>query len=276
MPGTYTWGRTQVSMEALRARVARTFLRTRCLDKTKEVSGKKYQQLDLPEIINLTAKTVGSGGSVSPQIFPATSVSLVIDQYNEISMDFEDVEDHQVVVNKKKEFSKKAGEGHAIATEDYILALETGLAAAQRTNVTGSLTDALVLGVMTALDISLVPDDNRFFYCSPNQAGELLAEDKFVNLDFIGSGSPVKSGLLGALYGMTPLKGPRTRRRDFSGTRRTVNFGFHRHWAAVGVQQTVRTKITQEDLAERIMTTTLFGAVLARADHAETLQTSDI
>ena len=274
--GTRTWGRTQVTMEALRARVARTFLRTRVLDKTGEVSGKKFQQVDLPEIINLDAKPVAAGGGVDPQTFPATSVSLVIDQYNEISMDFEDVLALQEMVNRKKEFSNKAGKGHGIAVEKYILALETGIAAGQRTNVAGSLTDSLVLGVMTSLDISLVPDDDRWFYASPNQTGELLAEDKFVNLDFIKSGAPVASGMLGTLYGMTPLKGPLTRRRSFTGVDRTVNFGCHREWAAVGVQQTIRTKIVQVDLAERIMTTMLFGAVLVRGDHIETLQTTDI
>jgi hypothetical protein len=274
VPGSFVWSETDIETEALAARQSMFHMKPRVLDKSNKVRGVKNQRIDIPEVQLVEVFDVGAGGSVNPQGLTPSSVSLIVDQYKEATRDFEDVDEIQEKYDKKKDWSWQTGEAHGRNVEDTLLALEVGIAAgANRINVAGNLANTDIMAGKIVLDQADVPLENRYAYLSANQAGQLVLQDAFRNLDFIGPGKmPTVTGTLRALYGMEPLWGNRCRRRDVTGTTRTINFLAHKSWAACAVQQGLSTKITQVDLAERIIVTQLFGVTRTRPDHIVILQ----
>jgi len=272
------WTPTLISAEALLARVASEFMKTRVLDKSREVTGQRGQQIDLPEVANMATNTVGPSGGVTPQVRTETAVSLAIDTYVESTKDIRDDVKFQSRIDAKKVYAKKAGQALILRIEDDLLALETGLAAAQVVDIAGALTDDHILSARVTMRNADVPMDDWFFYISPGGESDILKIDKFVNLNFTRSGpqtAPLLKGNLQSIYGAEPMSGSRVRVRDVSGTTRTINMLFQREAFAIGVQQDVTVKVTEVDLAQRHMSTVLFGVVRSRGDHAVALRTTN-
>ncbi|KKN68450.1 hypothetical protein LCGC14_0450860 [marine sediment metagenome] len=276
--GSLTWSKTDIAMEALEQRNAMFFMKTRIIDKSRLVTGKKFQQIDIPEVLDVITNRIGDLGGVTPQKENPSSVSLIINQPREATRDFPDAEDVQLSFDNQRAFVRKAGVAHGQFIEDTILALETGNT--NRIDVPTDLTDILILQAKVALDAADVPQMRRFLYVSPGQQGAILLIDKFVNIRFIGFGirpeaTPTQTGFLQTIYGAEPLMGTRVRRRDVGGTVRTINFMFQEEAYAIGVQKDMTTVITREDLAKRIILWNLFGVVRTRDDHVQILQSEN-
>jgi hypothetical protein len=152
----------------------------------------------------------------------------------------EDIVKVQATVDVQNEYQRKLG--YAIS-KDIDTALATDFAGFSRSVGTlgTAVSDANVLAAIKLLDDVDVPQDDRFFVMTPAEKVAKLALDRWSNALYIGNGNtPVKSGTLGDMYGLT-LK--MTTNLVKPAGAQANNAIFHRDALALVVQRTPKSHI---------------------------------
>lgn len=194
-------------------------------------NGKKGDSIVIPSPVRGSASSKAALTGVTLQNNSEASVSVLIDKHKEYSRLIEDIVDVQALASLRRFYTDDAG--YAIATRvdrdlallfHYLNAGNTTPAAANlfETAVIGSdgstafsggsgggngaaLTDAGVRKMMQTLDDNDVPMSERAFVIPPVEKKNLLGIPRYTEQAFVGesgSGSSIRNGLVGNLYGV--------------------------------------------------------------------------
>lgn len=145
----------------------------------------------------------------SPVTYQATTGGkwdMRVDRYKEASFMIEDILELQSNVNLRSEYTKELGVALARDIDNAVLAHRASFAGVPGSHITtaGALDDAKILAASEILDTRRVPKQGRVLVIAPGQHADLLSgASKFVNADYIGSGSmPMTTGVVGQVYGI--------------------------------------------------------------------------
>lgn len=133
-----------------------------------------------------------------------------IDTYKESSFFIEDIVGIQASYNLRSEYTREAGYAMARDIDSSVLALRAAINGVS-SQVINNTSDGTLNGnsfplnytaLLTAkliLDNADVDDSDRALIVSPTQYNQLLAVDKFINMDY-RNGSPVSTGVVGTIF----------------------------------------------------------------------------
>jgi len=160
------------------------------------------QSVEVPFVLAAAANDKTANTQVTLNGQTATKVSILINKHKESSYIVEDLLKIQSKYDLRSEFTKAAAYAIAEAIDTDIL---TELAAGSTSTALGTfgtpLADSVVLKAKVALDKAKAPLTDRTFAVGPDQNGELLAIDKFVRYDALGTGQAIVNGKTGTIYG---------------------------------------------------------------------------
>ena len=188
--------------------------------------GKKGDTIHIPVPSRGSASAKAAGSQVTLSAATNSVINISIDQHYEYSKLIEDIAEVQSLASMRKFYTDDAG--YALSTQvDTKLgtlweALQGGTvggdnAASWETAVIGSdgttlytgnsansaaITDAGIRAMILKLDNADVPMDNRSLIIPPVVASYMLAIARFTEQQFIGDGSAIKTGKIGAIYGI--------------------------------------------------------------------------
>jgi N4-gp56 family major capsid protein len=185
--------------------------------------GKKGDTINIPAPSRGTASAKTASTQVTISADSVSTVEIRIRQHYEYSKLIEDIAEVQALSSMRKFYTDDAG--HALAKQvDTDLFNEAELlqsgsftgdwATAKEFDTNGVLSnylaagteydisDAAIRGMLLLLDNADVPMDNRSMVIPPVAANDLLGISRFTEQQFIGSGDAIKTGKIGAIYGV--------------------------------------------------------------------------
>ena len=134
--------------------------------------------------------------------------SLLLNQHAHTFVRLEDSAAAQTIVNVEGEIIERGGAGMAKKMDTYIYGvLKAGAAASNPDHIlnhygsSGKITRVKIIEARTLLNKQEVPAEDRFMVISPDQEGELLDIDGFVDADKYGSRETLLNGEIGRLFG---------------------------------------------------------------------------
>jgi hypothetical protein len=276
------WVPTKWSLLALEALEAPQIVTSRVNDRSSEVTGEPMQVLKVPDVEQMEDSAVGDMGEVSDSEVTDTIQTITMDQWRHVSIKFANNYALQVAM-KESTYPARMGKALKRRFEQYVLSLETGASGAALRNVAGSI-DAGELELALAYAIANDwPEGNRHGIVSGNQCAEIVGIDRFSESTFVGTDNlPVITGKLKTTLGFEMGTSSLVRRRAISGTDRTINM----FWVGKGgdgggafakaIQQGVQfSKKELEDLAHRVIGSTLYGGSLMRNKELYLVRTTD-
>ena len=132
-----------------------------------------------------------------------------------------------------------------------------------------AINDTAILTANRYLDEAKAPTTERYLVVTPKGKQELLAIDKFVRWDALGTGDAIKTGRIGELYGVEVSMS-----QNLVVTAGTPdehnNLLFHKEAYAVAVQKDIsfESQRKAEYLGTLFVAQSLWGGAVLRADHA--------
>ena len=188
--------------------------------------GKKGDRIHIPVPSRGNASSKVANAQVTLSAATNAVVNISIDQHYEYSKLIEDIAEVQSLASMRKFYTDDAG--YALSTQvdtklgTLFEALQGGTvggdnAASWETAVIGSdgttlytgnsansaaITDAGIRAMILKLDNADVPMDNRSLIVPPVVASYMLAIARFTEQQFIGSGDAIRTGKIGAIYGV--------------------------------------------------------------------------
>lgn len=160
--------------------------------------------LNIPSLTEMTANSKSNGSQVTLNSPAETQVSLVVDQWYEVSFLIEDKEAVQVLQSYQlqERYMKNAAYTAAAALEDAIIALFDNFSQTTGASTAGIL-DSNVRVAIQYLDAANAPQEDRAFFVSPKAMWtDIMAIDKFTLVNQSGTNNPVSKGMTGYLYGI--------------------------------------------------------------------------
>lgn len=250
--------------EAFQARYAKQKIVPRILNVTQDVA-KRGDTANLTFFPTPTVNAVGSGGSVTNQALTLTQIQVVVDQWNEVTVDVEDKADVQSGVDLMGGFSKSIGLAMGEDIDGYLLGLHasfTNTAVGDTTSPT-PLDDDMVLTAVVTLDDAKEPDEDRTWVFAPIAQANLLKLDKFTTAEKTGMTKGVQiNGLVGELYGSAVIKTPLVKT---SGNVRK-NLYMHKEGMGVAIQRNINIeKLARTKKSQPLSGDWLYGAKVVRA-----------
>jgi hypothetical protein len=188
---------------------------------------------------NLAARAKAENTAITYESIAETVVTITLNLWTYAAVGIEDIVKVQSQIDVQNEYQKKIG--YALAKDiDSKLAVDLGGFSVTVGTLGTPVTDANVLAAVKALDDADVPQDDRFFIMSPAEKVAKLALDRWSNALYIGNPKPVKTGMLGDMYGLnlgvtTNLVKPAAGQAN--------NAIFHRDAIALVVQRSPKTHV---------------------------------
>lgn len=255
-----------VRAEALLARYAEAEIFPLVLHADAEAQ-KKGDRVSIGVMDALSVNAVGSGGSVTRQQKSVTASEILLDNYNECTVDIEDLAIAQSAVDLSKQFG--AAMGKALAEQQDIDVLSehsniTGQTAAG--NAAEALNDAAVRIAKLRLDRTKVPKKDRFFALHPDSEADLLALARFSEAQATGlaKGLQIEGGELKGLYGIRVVSTPSVQGSG-NGWK---NLLLHKECVGVATQKNFRiVKLAKVQLSEAMTGVILYGVKTLRTNH---------
>jgi HK97 family phage major capsid protein len=160
------------------------------------------QSITVPFVVAGTANAKVANTQVTLDGTTYNSVVININQHFEKSYLIEDFLNVQSKYNLRSEFTKAAAYAIAVSIDSSIVTeFLSGVSQTAGTYGT-AISDATILSGKLTLDNALAPADGRKFVINPTGYSQLLAIDKFVRYDALGTGEAIKNGKIGTIYGM--------------------------------------------------------------------------
>ena len=255
--------------------------------------GKKGDTIYIPVPARGAASAKAANTQVVLSAATNTAVTVSINKHYEYSKLIEDIAEVQSLASMRKFYTDDAGFALATQVDTDIVTLWEGFqggtvaganAAAWEKAVIGSvgttlytgnssnaadITDAGIRAMILKLDNANVPMDNRYIVMPPIAANDLLGINRFTEQQFIGNGEAIKTGKIGAIYGVDVYISsncPTTTTADTATDR--VGCLFHKDALVLAEQVGVRsqTQYKQEYLGDLFTADTLYGVAELRND----------
>jgi Phage capsid protein len=188
---------------------------------------------------NLAARAKAENAAITYESIAETVVTITLNLWSYAAVGIEDIVKVQSIVDTQNEYQKKIG--YALAKDiDSKLAVDLGGFSVTVGTLGTAVSDANVLAAVKALDDADVPQDDRFFIMTPAEKVAKLALDRWSNALYIGNPKPVKTGMLGDMYGLN--LGVTTNLVKPAGGQAN-NAIFHRDAIALVVQRSPKTHV---------------------------------
>ena len=251
--------------------------------------GKKGDSIHIPVPARGAASVKAANTQVTLSAAVNTKITVTIDKHYEYSKLIEDIAEVQSLASMRKFYTDDAGFALAKQVDNDLFALAEGFqsgtvggtgAAMYEKAVIGSdgatlytgnssnaadILDAGIRGMILKLDNADVPMDNRVIVMPPIAANDLLGINRFTEQQFIGSGDAIKTGKIGAIYGVDVFISSNC--PTATGTDR-VGVLMHKDALVLAEQVGVRsqTQYKQEYLGDLFTSDTIYGVAELRND----------
>ena len=225
--------------------------------------GKKGDTIHIPKPARGAASVKAAGAQVTLSAATNTVVDISINKHYEYSKLIEDIAEVQALASMRKFYTDDAGYALATQVETDLFGTMTGGSfvkgdgSAWSSGAGGSITDAGIRAMVLALDNADVPMDGRSIVLPPVASNSMLGIDRFTEQQFIGSGDAIKTGKIGAIYGIDVFV---TNSAPTTGSNRE-GVMFHKDAAVLAEQVGVRTQTQykQEYLGDLFTADTIYG-----------------
>ena len=226
--------------------------------------GKKGDTIHIPKPARGSASVKAANAQVTLSAATNTVVDISINKHYEYSKLIEDIAEVQALASMRKFYTDDAGYALATQVETDLFGTMTGgtfvkadTGGAWTSGAGGAITDAGIRAMVLALDNADVPMDGRSIVLPPVAANSMLGIDRFTEQQFIGSGDAIKTGKIGAIYGIDVFV---TNSAPTTGSNRE-GVMFHKDAAVLAEQVGVRTQTQykQEYLGDLFTADTIYG-----------------
>ena len=225
--------------------------------------GKKGDTIHIPKPTRGSASVKAAGTQVKLISDTATLVNISINKHYEYSKLIEDIAEVQSLASMRKFYTDDAGYALATQVETDLFGTMTsgtfvkGDGSTWSSGAGGAITDAGIRAMVLLLDNADVPMDGRSIVLPPVASNSMLGIDRFTEQQFIGSGDAIKTGKIGAIYGIGVFV---TNSAPTTGTNRE-GVMFHKDAAVLAEQVGVRTQTQykQEYLGDLFTADTIYG-----------------
>lgn len=228
------------------------------------------QTLEIPNVSAITANLKAQNTVVTLNYNTETKTTITLNKHYESSFIVEDLVKVQSVYDLRSDYTQAAA--YAISEKiDSDLAVNmtsTWKTASQAYGAYGTaISDALVLAVNRYLSENKAPRTDRSLVVHPKGESELLAIDKFVRYDALGTGEAIKNGKLGTIYGNEVYMSQNLVYLD-TATDEYNHLLFHKEAWAIAMQMTPRTQAQykQEYLGWLVTVDVLYGHASLRSN----------
>lgn len=230
------------------------------------------QTVEIPNVSAITASLKAQNTVVTLNYNTETKTTITINRHYESSFLVEDILAAQSNYSTRSDYTQAAA--YAISEK-----VDSDIAKVMVAAFTGygaygtALNDNLILTVNRYLSENKAPRTDRSIVVHPKGEAELLAIDKFVRYDALGTGEAIKNGKLGTIYGSTVYMSQNLVYLDTAADEYSSLF-FHKEAAAIAMQVSPRTQAQykQEHLGWLVTVDVLYGVTTLRSGFGFTLK----
>lgn len=256
------------SKETLKARESNLVLvpRVKHYDRDIRSAG---QTVEIPNLSNLTANLKVANTQVTLNGPTETKTTITINQHYESSFLLEDFAEIQSAYDAASEYTSKTGYALAEKMDSFVANGITNGATKSVGAYGTAISDTAILTANRYLDDAKAPTSERYLVVSPQGKQELLAIDKFVRWDALGTGEAIKTGRIGELYGIEVSMSQNL--VVTAGTPVQNNhLLFQKEAFAIAVQKDIsfESQRKAEYLGTLFVAQSLWGGAMLRVDHA--------
>lgn len=223
------------------------------------------QSVTVPFMPNMVANDKVANTQVTLNGQTATSIVIQVNKHKEASVVIEDFLKVQSKYDLRSEFTTGLGSAVGVAIDSDIYA-EMLAGITQNAGTFGTaISDATVLNAKLQLDNAIAPFTDRSFVVDPTGNSQLLAIDKYVRYDALGTGKAIEDGKLGTLYGFTFYMSQNLPTVVATPPQHT-GVAFHKNVQAIAVQQKprVQAQYKQEYLGWLVTVDAIYGVKTLR------------
>jgi len=226
--------------------------------------GKKGDTIHIPTPGRNAASAKVKDTAVTLVTDTAVHTDIVIDKHFEWSTQIEDIAELQALNSMRRFYTDDAGYALAKNIDSALITdLDGASALAGGNAVIATVTDwdASILIAIENLNDNDVPLNDRSLIVTPSCMTALMAEERFTEQAFIGSGTAIKTGKIGMIYGVDVYMSTQV------GTGNTEKaFLFQKDALVLATQQNIRTQTqyVQSQLADLFTADTVYGSKVVR------------
>ena len=227
------------------------------------------QTVEIPNVSTISANLKAENTVVTLNYNTETKTTITINRHYESSFLVEDILAVQSAYDVRSDYTKAAGYAIAEKVDADIAAVVTTAWKADSKTIGAygtAITDDLVLSVNQYLSENKAPKSGRKMVVHPKGEKELLAIDKFVRYDALGTGEAISNGKLGTIYGAEVFMSQNLVYLD-TATDEYNSLFFHEEAAAIAMQSSPRTQTQykQEYLGWLVTVDVLYGVTTLRS-----------
>lgn len=227
------------------------------------------QTLEIPNVSAISANLKSQNTVVTLNYNTETKTTITINQHYESSFLVEDILATQSNYSTRSDYTQAAA--YAIA-EKVDSSLAVGMTTEFKTDsytcgtYGTAINDAVILAVNRYLSEAKAPRTDRSIVVHPKGEAEMLAIDKYVRYDALGTGEAIKTGKIGTLYGAEVFVSQNLVYLD-TATDEYNSLFFHKDAWAIAMQVNPRTQAQykQEYLGWLVTVDVLYGHSQLRA-----------
>lgn len=223
------------------------------------------QTVEIPNVSAISANLKSQNTVVTLNYNTETKTTITINKHYESSFIVEDLVKVQSAYDLRSDYTQAAA--YAIAEKvDSSIATDMTSTFTKYGAYGTALNDNLILTVNRYLSENKAPRTDRSLVVHPKGEAELLAIDKFVRYDALGTGEAIKNGKLGTIYGMEVFMSQNLVYLD-TATDEYNHLMFHKEAWAVAMQIEPRTQAQykQEHLGWLVTVDVLYGHTQLRS-----------
>jgi N4-gp56 family major capsid protein len=226
------------------------------------------QTLEIPNVSAISANLKGQNTAVTLNYNTETKTTITINKHYESSFLVEDLVKVQSAYDLRSDYTQAAA--YAIAEKvDGSLATDMTTEFKSDGYAYGAygtaLNDNLILTVNRYLSENKAPRTDRAIVVHPKGEAEMLAIDKYVRYDALGTGEAIKTGKIGTIYGADVFMSQNLVYLD-TATDEYNSLFFHKDAWAIAMQMEPRTQAQykQEYLGFLVTVDVLYGSAQLR------------
>ncbi len=228
------------------------------------------QTLEIPNVSAITANLKSQNTVVTLNYNTETKTTITLNKHYESSFIVEDLVKVQSNYETRSDYTQAAAYAISEKIDTNIAADMTTAwkAASQAYGAYGTaLNDNLILTVNRYLSENKAPRTDRSIVVHPKGEAEMLAIDKYVRYDSLGSGEAIKNGKIGTLYGAEVFMSQNLITLTTT-TNEYNHLFFHKEAWAIALQMEPRTQAQykQEYLGWLVTVDVLYGTAALRSN----------
>lgn len=228
------------------------------------------QTLEVPNVSAISANLKSQNTVVTLNYNAETKTTITLNKHYESSFIVEDLVKVQSNYETRSDYTQAAAFAISEKIDANIAAdMTTAWKTASQTIGTygTAISDAVILAVNRYLSEAKAPRTDRSLVVHPKGEAELLAIDKFVRYDALGTGEAIKNGKLGTIYGAEVFMSQNLVYLD-TATDEYNSLFFHKEAFAIALQMEPRTQAQykQEYLGWLVTVDVLYGLANLRSN----------